>query len=123
MRRATMDRQAATDCGGWRAAYRLWQIKQQGSSYALTEAGCDGVGQRHALHAKQSTHVLRSPCCGRSCMSKAAPHGIRVAEARLCVGVPSYVPGVLTTSFMFKRLTPLNGFFVLSRVPVPVAFA
>ena len=23
-----MDRQAATDCGGWRAAYRLWQIKQ-----------------------------------------------------------------------------------------------
>ena len=28
MRRATTDTQAATDCGGWRAAYRLWQIKQ-----------------------------------------------------------------------------------------------
>ena len=35
----------------------------------------------------------------------------------------SYVPGVLTTSFMFKRLTPLNGFGALSMVPVPVAFA
>jgi len=32
-------------------------------------------------------------------------------------------PDVLTTSFMFNRLTPLNGFGALSIVPVPVAFA
>lgn len=34
-----------------------------------------------------------------------------------------YDPGVLTTSLMFRRLTPLNGFGALSIVPVPVAFA
>ena len=36
MRRAARDRQAATDCGGWRAAYRLWQIKQHGKKSRST---------------------------------------------------------------------------------------
>jgi hypothetical protein len=36
MRRAAQDGQAATDCGGWRAAYRLWQIKQHGKKSRST---------------------------------------------------------------------------------------
>jgi hypothetical protein len=49
--------------------------------------------------------------------------------ARACLGTARYAhswlyePGVLTTSFMSKRLTPLNGLGTLSILPVPVALA
>jgi len=71
-----------------------------------------------AIHARFAVAMLRARLHEQNRASRHQSCG----GASVCMA-SSYVPGVLTTSFMSKRLTPLNGFGTLSILPVPVALA
>ena len=92
---------------------------------------CDGPRSCTTPHRRLSSRsraVVRSPFdSGHVDQSRDGPRILICARA--CLGTARYAhswlyePGVLTTSFMSKRLTPLNGLGTLSILPVPVALA